>query len=47
LEKTNINITVSESKTVAELISMLADSVDMVVEDKHHFWLYKLNRETK
>ena len=47
LEKTNINITVAESKTVAELISMLAGSVEMVVQDKNHFWLYKLNRETK
>ncbi len=47
LEKACINITVAESKTVAELINMLADSVEMVVEDKNHFWLYKLNRETK
>lgn len=47
LEKTSILITVSESKTVAELMTMLVDCVEMSCEDKQHFWLYKLSKETR
>lgn len=40
-------ITVSESKTIAELMVLLVDCVEMKCEDKHHFWLYKLTKSTQ
>lgn len=47
LDKTTITVTVGESKTVAELMVILVDSVEMTAEDKQHFWLYKLSKETQ
>ena len=47
LDKNTISIQVGESKTVAELMVLLVDCIEMTAEDKHHFWLYKINKETQ
>lgn len=42
LDKKTITITVPESKTVAELMVLLTDRVELMAEDREHFWLYKM-----
>ena len=47
LDKQTLTVTVPESKTIAELMSVLADNVQMTVQDREHFWLYKFSRQTQ
>jgi hypothetical protein len=39
-------LAVAESKTVAELMGQIVEGMEMAVDDREHFWLYKFNKET-
>ena len=46
LNRVTLQVRVAESLTVAELMGVLVERVEVTVEDKEHYWLYKMSKET-